>query len=164
MGKLSLATRLADEIGSSTDEAMRFIDEVGMERARSVVDEAAESASKTVENWWRPTAIGGTLVGGGALAWRQQDLEQAQALANQQQDYTSAVQAIMESDLPPEKKQEMIDQLLNNAPASGGNNGNGGDDGGDDGGGGLLGTDVQTTIVLLVVLAFAFRYTLGGDE
>lgn len=161
MGKFSLASKLADELGKSTEEAMRFVDEVGAPRARSVLDEAASGASRTVSNWWKPAAATGGIVGGGALAWRQQDLEQARAIANQQQDYTSAVQGIMESDLPPERKQELIDQLNESAPASGTNPNN---QGGGGGGGGLLGGDMQTTLILLVVLAFAFRYTLGDDE
>jgi len=162
MGKFSLASRLADEIGSSTDEAMRFVDEVGAPAVRDTLDEAAGSASRTVSKWWKPTAAGTGLVGGGALAWRQQDLNQAQAIASQQQDYTSSVQSIMQSDLPPERKREMLEALNENAPASGSNNG-GGDGGG--GGGGLLGGDIQTTIILVIFMVFVLKFALdGGDE
>ena len=160
MAKLRLARELAEQTGKSLSEARRFVEDVGVPRAQSLVDEAAEAGSRTVQNWWKPTLAGGTLIGGGALAWRQQDLQQARAIAAQQQDYGSAIESIMDSDLPPDKKQEMVDSLINNSPASQQNQGG---DGGD-GGGGLLGGDAQTTIILLVVLAFVMRYTLGSDN
>jgi len=160
MGKFALASKLADELGSSVDETMRFVDEVGADAARSTLNEASSAASRTVSKWWKPTAAGTGLVGGGALVWRQQDLQQAQAIASQQQDYTSAVQSIMESDLPPERKKEMLEALEQNAPASGENNGGG--DGGD-GGGGLLGGDMQTTIILVIVMVFVLKFALQGD-
>lgn len=158
MGKFQLATSLADELGTSVGKASRFIDEVGAPAARDTLDEAAEGASRTVENWWKPAAVGGGLIGGGGLAWRQQNIEQAEAIASQQQDYSEAIRSIMESDLSPEQKRQMVQGLNDNAPA--GNGGDGGD--GDDGG--LLGNDLQITLVMLVVLAFAFRYTLGDDQ
>lgn len=162
MGKLSLATKLADELGSSVDEAMRFVDEVGAPAARNTVDELAGGASRTVENWWKPVAGTGAVVGGGALAWRQQDIMQAKAIASQQQDYSSAVESIMASDLSPEAKRELLQKLNQSSPASGTNpNNQGGNNGGDDG---LLGGDTQTTLVLLIVVAFALKYTLGDDE
>ncbi|AGC65551.1 head protein [Haloarcula hispanica virus PH1] len=160
MGKFALASRLADELGTSVSKASRFVDEVGAPAARNTIDEAAQAGSRTVSKWWKPTAAVGTIGTGGALAWRQQDLSQARAIADQQQDYTAAVESIMDSDLPPERKREMVDALNQNAPASGENK-NGGNDGGD---GGLLGGDLQTTLVLLIVVAFALRYTLGDDD
>ncbi|ALJ99689.1 head protein [Haloarcula californiae icosahedral virus 1] len=156
MGKFALASRLADEIGSSTDEAMRFVDEVGAPAVRDTLDEAAEGASRTVSKWWKPTAAGTGLVGGGALVWRQQDLQQAEAIASQQQDYTSAVQSIMDSDLPPERKKEMLEALNQNAPASGANNG-----GGDGGDGGLLGGDIEGTLIKLLVVMMVVGFLLN---
>jgi len=159
MGKYGLATKLADEIGSSTEEAMRFVDEVGAPAARKTLDETAEGASRTISKWWKPTAAGTGLVGGGALVWRQQDLNQAEAIASQQQDYTSSVQSIMESDLPPERKREMLRALNENAPASGANNGGG--DGGDGGDGGLLGGDIQGTLIKLLVVMMVVGFLLN---
>ncbi|AAY24956.1 head protein [Haloarcula hispanica virus SH1] len=161
MGKFALASRLADELGSSVDETIRFVDEVGVQPARSMLDEAAQSGSRTVQNWWKPATAVGVVGGGGALAWRQQEIDQARAIANQQKSYTSAAREVMQSDLSPEAKRELVNQLNENGPASGQNK-NGG--GGDDGGGGLLGGDIQTTLVLLIVVAFALRYTLGDDD
>ncbi|MDX1746810.1 MAG: hypothetical protein R3324_12795, partial [Halobacteriales archaeon] len=84
-----------------------------------------------------------------ALAWRQQDLEQARAIASQQQDYSSALAAIMESDLSPEAKRELV---VNLSERSSGNQ--------DNSRSGLLGGDVQTTIILLVVLVFVLKFGL----
>lgn len=162
MGKFALASKLADEIGTSVDEAMRFVDEVGAPAARRTADEAAEGAGKTVSNWWKPAAAGTSLVGGGALVWRQQDLEQAEAIASQQQDYSTAIQSIMESDLPPKRKREMLESLNQNSPASKDNKDDG--DGGpfsDLFGGGIEGTLVKMVVVVMVV-GFLLNYASSG--
>jgi hypothetical protein len=160
MGKFSLASRLADEAGVAFSRASQFVDDVGAPAARQTLDSLSSRAGQTVEDWWKPaTAVGG-VVGGGALVWRQQDLDQAREITEQQQSYGDAVGSIMESDLPPAAKQDLVDSLLNKSPASGGGGGGGG---GDDGGG-LLGGGVQTTLVLVIVVAFALKFTLGDDN
>jgi hypothetical protein len=163
MGKFSLAARLADEAGTSLSKSKRFVEEVGAPKVERLLDDAAQSGSSTVEKWWKPALGAGAIGGGGALAWRQQELETARSIADQQQGYTEAVTSIMDSDLSPEKKRNLVDSLISNSPSSGSNTGGGGGAGGGDGGGGLLGNDIQTTIVLMVVLAFALRYTLGDE-
>lgn len=159
MGKLTLASKLADELGKSTGEAMRFVDDVGVSAARNTLDEAASAGSRTVEKWGKRVLGIGAVGGGGALAWRQQDLSQAKQIASQQQDYSEAVKAIMDSDLPPEKKRELIEQLNKDAPASGQNKDDGGDDGGDN-----PFKDAQTTIILVIVMIFVLKFALGGDD
>lgn len=163
MSKFSLAASLADEIGTSVSKASRFVDEVGAPAARSTIDEAATKGSKTVSKWWKPAAAGSGIVGGGALAWRQQDLEQAEAIASQQQDYSSAVQSIMDSDLPPERKRELIEQLNEDAPAS---NNNDDDEGGDGPLGGLLGGGIEGTLIklLVVMMVVGFLLNYAGDS
>ena len=75
MGKFSLATKLSDELGVSFAKASRFVDDVGLPTAKATLDEAIAAGSRTVSDWWKPATVSGVLVGGGALAWRQQDLE-----------------------------------------------------------------------------------------
>lgn len=156
MGKVSLAARLADEIGTTTDEALRFVDEVGAPKVEETIENAASEGSRIVGDWWKPATIGGGVVGGGALYWREQDLERARQIANQQQDYTNALQAIMESDMAPKRKQEMLRQLNKNTPAS---DGGGDEDSGGDGlfGGGLEGTLLKGLVVMMVV-GFLLNY------
>lgn len=149
MSKLTLATKLADELGVSIQKASQFVDDVGAATARKALDEALAAGSRTVTDWWKPVTAGGVVVGGGALAWRQQDLEQARTIAAQQQDYSSALAAIMESDLSPEAKRELVVNLSERGP---GNQ--------SDSQPGLLGGDVQTTIILLVVLVFVLKFGL----
>lgn len=164
MSKLSVAMRLADETGVSLSKAQKFIDDVGLDAARKAADDAAELGSKTLSSgWWKPTA-GGVLVGGGALAWRQQELEQAKAIASQQQSYSGALAAVMDSDLSPKAKRELADSLVNNSPASSDGSGGSGGSGGN-GGGSLLGGDMQTTIILVIVMVFVLKFALdGGDD
>ena len=159
MSKFSLAAKLADEIGTSVSKASRFVDEVGAPAVRSTIDEAAGGASRTVEKWWKPAAAGTGVVGGGALAWRQQDLSKARAIADQQQAYSSAVESLIDSDLPPEKKRELIEEL--NKSALDTDNDDKNDDGGgpfsDLFGGGIEGTLIKLLVVMMVV-GFLLNY------
>lgn len=165
MSKLQVAMRLADELGTSVGKARTFVDDVGLDAARGAVDDVAQKGSQTVSNWWRPTVIGGGLAGGGALAWRQQDIAQARQIANQQRSYKSAMQSILESDLPPDAKREMVRNLQN---SGNGGNGDGGDDSGwslpwsGDGGGGPFG-DLQMLLALVIVAVLVLQYADGGE-
>jgi len=155
MSKLSLASSLADEFGVSFARASKFVDDVGAGAARSSLDDAASFGGRNVK-----LALGGTAVaGGGALAWRQQDVATARSIAQQQQTYSDTVKSIMESDLPPELKQE----LLREASANTGSD-NSGDQSGGSGGSGLIPDDPQTLIILLIVLVFGMKFALDGDE
>jgi len=154
MSKFSLAASLADELGTSISKASRFIDEVGAPAARNTLDEAAQGASRTVEKWWKPAAAGGGIIGGGALAWRQQDLEQARAISEQEQGYSSAIESIMDSDLPPAKKRELVESLNNNRTSNDGGSGDGGDSG-------LFGDGIEGTLIKLLVVAMVVGFLLN---
>lgn len=152
MGKFSLATKLSDELGVSFAKASRFVDDVGLSTARATFDEAIAAGSRTVSDLWKPATAGGLIIGGGTLAWRQQDLEQARTIAAQQKEYSSALASIMEADLSPAVKRELVRALRNSVPSDDSNEPNES----------LLGGDIQTTIVLLVVLVFALKFGLEG--
>jgi len=163
MGKLTLATRLADDLGTSVAEASRFVDDVGASRARGLIDEA--SGGGRVSNWWKAGA-GGTAIGGGALAWREQDVRRAEAMASQQQSYGDALTTLVEADLPPDVKQSLAASLAEQGAGSAGGGSSGGDGGDsqpDDGG--LVPDDPQTLIILVIVLVFVLKFALeGGDD
>ena len=165
MGKLKIAKELAEATGSKLDDAMRWVDDVGAARASKVASKASDSAGGLVKNWWKPTTVVGTIGGTGALAWRQQDVEQAKEIANAEQSYTSAFKSIMNSDLPPDKKQEMIENLNEGSPSDG----DAGDDGDDDDEKAwwekLLGDagGLETKVLMLIVLLAVLNYSLGAD-
>ncbi|AFD02302.1 head protein [Haloarcula hispanica icosahedral virus 2] len=160
MGRLSAAARLADEFGSSIDNAQRFVDEVGPDVADDLVARSGQVADDALTSWKRPlAAAGGTgvLAGGAGLAYRQQDVAEARSVAEQSASYSEAVQAIIESDMSPEAKQQAIKDLNNNAGTDGD------DDDGDEGPAGLLPENPQVVIVLMIVLIFAMKFGLQGD-
>jgi len=159
MGSISLAAKLADETGASLAKASKFVDDVSPTKARKVLDDLTSSGSKTLSSgWWKAGAATG-VAGGGALAWRQQDIEEAKAIADSNQSQQSAIADIMDSDLSPEAKQQLVDQLLQQQTQptndDGGDGGNPFDDLLPDMGG------MQVTIGLIVVLALLI--TLGGE-
>lgn len=167
MGKISLAVKLADEIGVSVAKASRFIDDVGPKAARSMVDDAAKKGSKFLGSSVTKTAVLGGAVGSGALVFNEQETEQtknnaeaAAAAAAAADSRSEAIQAIIESDLPPDVKQ----QMLKNYTESANKDNDGGNDNDGNGADSIIPDNPQTLIILLIVLAFAFRYTLGGDE
>ena len=165
MGKLSIARELAEVTGKSLGEARRFVDDVGVQPAKRLADDAAARGSQTVKNWGPALTVGGGALGGGALYWREQEVNQAQAIANQEQEFSSALQSIMDSDLSPEAKRDMAESLVESQTAENEDGGGGGPDlpFSGDGDGGPFGS-LQQTAILLVVLAFVFRYTLGEDN
>jgi hypothetical protein len=158
MGKISLAAKLADETGATLARATKFVDDISPSRARRVLDDLQSGGSSALSsNWFKAGAATG-VVGGGALAWRQQDIDQARAIAQQNESQESAINDIMNSGLSPEAKQELVDQLLE------AQNNNGGGGGGSNPLDGLLPDmgGMQVTIGLIVVLALFI--TLGGGE
>jgi len=156
MSKLSIATRLADELGVGLNKAKRFVEDVGGDRASQVADELGSSGSRSIGDFVRPStlAVGG--IGGGALLWRQQDVETARALAEQSSSYNDAVRSIVESDLPPELKKELINDATNAAENR------------NDGGGGpsvdLLDGGPMKMILLIVIVSVVLREAIGGGE
>lgn len=163
MGKLSLATRLADEIGVTVERASRFIDDVGPDEASRFLDEAAQGSDtrKLPSGWWKPTlAVGGTgaALGGGALLWRQQDVERARAIAEQGKNYQDTLEMVVKSDLPPDLKRKLARGAASAAPGGGGGGRGGGD-------GGVIPDDPATLIVLVIVMAIVLKFALdGGDD
>lgn len=150
MGTLKLAAKLADEAGVSLSKASKFVDDVSPTKARQVVDDLASSGSKTLSSgWWKAGAATG-VAGGGALAWRQQDIEQARAISNRQQSQAAALADIMESSLSPDAKQALVEQLLATQQTT------------TDGGNSMFEMGgMQVTLGLVVVLALLLQF--GGD-
>ena len=163
MSKLSLAAKLADETGVALTKAKKFVDDVGTKTASRSLDEMTQAGSRTISDWWKPALATGGLVGGGALVWRQQDLQEAEAIASQQQGYSDAWQALMDSGLSPEAKKELAVRLIEQSPASNDNSGSGGGGGDSSDDGGLLPDDPATIVILVIVLVMVLRYSLGGS-
>jgi hypothetical protein len=165
MSKVSLALDLAKRFNDvSFSKASKFIDDVGVTRAEDALQSAQRTGDDALSsNWWKAGAATG-VVGGGALAWRQQDLEEARAIAQQQQSASNSLASIMNSDLSPEAKRKLTSQLLEQMANQ--NNGGNGDNGGGgnpladllpDGMGGL-----QATLGLVIVLAILVQF--GGNN
>lgn len=161
MGKIDVALKIADEFGTSVGKASQFVDDVGGKTADELARLSDEGARVSSEGISRTTkALGGAgLVGGGALAWRQQEVERAKALAAKSQNYSDAVKNLAESDLPPEVKKKLAEGLAQQAKNNDGGN--------KDGGGGLpdLGDvfgDAQTTLILVIVAAIVLSQAVDG--
>jgi hypothetical protein len=115
MSKFKLAKRLVDSTGVSFSKASRFIDDVGVSDANRLIDDTVQAGQDTVARWWKPAAGAGAIAGGGALAWRQQDVAVARSLAEREQSRSDAVKDLIDSDLPPELKKELLNQLADEA-------------------------------------------------
>jgi polyhydroxyalkanoate synthesis regulator phasin len=160
MGKIKLAKALVSKLGMTFSQALRFIDDVGVSKARKAIDDAAARGGQTVEKWWKPAAGTGVVVGGGTLAWRQQDIERAKQIANQRQSRANALKQIATSQMSAESKKELMRDLVNQS----GSDSDGGDNSGaDDPLSNLLGGDLQKTVILVLVLAFTLKYSLGAE-
>lgn len=155
MGKYSLVDDLAKALDTSTDKAARWVDDLGANRADEVA-QTADEGGQVIGDWWKPVAATGGLAGGGALVWRQQDIQRAKAIADQQDDYSTTVEKILASDMTPARKRELIDQINSESPAAGSNKNN-------DGGGLFGGGGIEQTLILIVVIGLVLRYTLGSD-
>jgi hypothetical protein len=167
MGKLTLASKLADELAVSTGKAKRAVDDLGADNVRRLLDDVQQNGSSRLPSGWRKgvlatAAVSGT-AGGGALAWRQQDVWQAEAAARESEaragrseNYAEAMKWIVESDLPADMKREFARGASATArsPSSNG--------GGDDGG--VLPDDPVTLIILLIVLALVLKYALESGR
>lgn len=115
MSKLAIASRLADEIGTTTAKAKKFVEEIGGDKASRLVDDLSSAGSRSVGAYATPAVLTGGTLGGGYLIWRQQDVEEAKALAEQSSSYNDAIQSIVESDLPPALKEELTDSATSAA-------------------------------------------------
>lgn len=160
MSKIKLATKLADDLGVTTSKASRLIDDIGASRAQSLADDLGSFGGSTIKKWAAGGTLAGGTVGGGALVWREQDVRKAKALAEQQQSYADTVAKIADSDLPPELKKQLVDDATGQAK----NGGGGSDDGSDDGGDSPIPDNPQTLIILMIVMIFALKFGLEGDD
>lgn len=115
MGKLSLATKLADELGIAVSKAQRFVDDIGGSKAQRVVDDLGSVGSRTVGGYLKPATVLVGGAGGGYLVWRQQNVATARALSEQASSYNDAIRSIAESDLPPEVKEALVDDATDAA-------------------------------------------------
>lgn len=131
MSRLRLATQLADQVGTSVQNAIRFVDDVGPQVARNVRDTASDAGRGTAR-WLQSTGgkasvFAGTLAGGG-YAWREQDVRTAESLAERSDNYQEVVTEIMESDLDPELKKELVEDATEAEAGGGGSDDDDGDD------------------------------------
>lgn len=158
MSKLSLALKLADETGVAVQKALRYVDDVGGDLASKSLDDVTEAGSRTVSKWFKPAAAGTVLAGGGVLAWNQQTVEKAQAKADTTQSAQAALADIIDSDLPPDLKREMVRALIGSTDPA--------DDQKDEknDGGGLIPDDPQTLIILVIVMALVLKFALDGGD
>lgn len=159
MSKLRLAQKLAEETGTGVRVAQRWIDDVGRTQARRSLRGLEDGGSRLLGSSWTAPALTGGALGGGYLAYRQQDVERARAIARDSESERHALKQIMESDLPPEMKQELARELFK-------------DDDPDDGGGlpekirdaleGGLGGEIQQTIILAIVAIVLVQWLVTG--
>jgi len=164
MSKITLAARMADELGTSTAKAARFIDDIGRDEAAALVDDAASKSDELLPSGWaKPAAaVGGTgaAVGGGALVYREQDVRRAEALADQRQAYGEAMKNIIEADLPADLKRQLAQGA---ARTSAKNSDQFGPDAGNEDGG-IIPDDPQTLIVLIIIMALVLKYALENEN
>lgn len=163
MSKISVAMRLADELGVSFSKASKYVDEIGATAATKATD-AARSGAKWSGDAGSLLKTGGLLAGGGTAAYlvaneqevrtAANDAERAAADADSAASTASAVKTILESELPGEVKRQMIENLTDAA--------NSDDENKDKGG--LLPDDPQTLIILLIVLVLVFKFAMDGDD
>lgn len=153
MGSISLAAKLADELGTSVTKTRRLVDDVGDDTARALLDDVQRKGNRVLpDDWWKPVAVTGA-GGAGALAWNQQKVWQAQAAADKADNYNQAVKEIIGSDLPNDIKLQLAKGASNAASGGGGGND-------DDGSRGLIPDDIGTTLVLMIVLVIVLVYAL----
>lgn len=150
MASTALARELAEVAGTRIDDAARFVDEVGEQQARRLIDRVEDSGGLDI-GWKIPAAAAGA--SGVGLAVRQQDVAEAQAAAAQAQNRQQAVSEIIgSSTLSADQKSELLDELLEQQ-----NQGRRSTDSDQDGGPlafvtDLFGDDLQGTIVGVIVL------------
>ncbi len=146
MGRLRLAREIAERTGSNLRDAMRYVDDVGHTQARRTLRAAEDRTT-----WRLPATVGvGTT---GVLAWRQQNVREAEAIAEQSESASDALAEIVESDLDAEDKAELAEIFVTqNAEDEGsrmpfelfGENG--------------LERTLVTVIVVVIVLGFVLNY------
>lgn len=149
MSRFRLVQEIAQKTGRGIGEASRYVSEVGPRTARRTLRSAEDGVS-----WRLPATVAvGT---GGVLAWRHQNVREAEAVARESESAMDALAAIIGSDdLTPEQKAYLSEIIA-------GVGSNGDDDSSRwpdilSGGGGMEGT-ILTIIIVVIVLAFVMDY------
>lgn len=158
MSKAKLAVRLADELGTTTAKAQRFISDVGASRARRLMNSTGGGATVHVGSYWKPVVTTGGLAGAGGLAWRQQDIQKLKAETEAARTDLEVLQALAENeDLSAEQKSALTEELMRRLAGGGGG-------GGDDGDGSdpfdldSSFKNVQLTLGLVIVAVIALKF------
>lgn len=151
MSRTRLAREIAAETGTNIRSALRYVDDVGRSQARRSLRAAEDRTT-----WRLPATVGiGT---GGVLAWRQQNINEAEAIADQHESARDSLKAIVESDMDGDDKAELAEIFATQQA-----NGDDEEETGPNlldrflGNGGMEGTLV-TIVVLVLVLGFVLNY------
>jgi hypothetical protein len=151
---------MADEIGVSAGKAKQFIDDVGIEDAQKFVDEAASESTRIVPKGFAKPALvtlgTGTVAGGGLLAYREQDVRRAEAIANQRKQYSESLGQIIEADLPPDVTRQLAAGAARSSRSVTSPNSLSDD-------GGIIPDDPVVLIVSVIVLVLVLRYVLDDS-
>lgn len=170
MSKLRVATRLADELGTSLSKAQRFVSDVGPTKAEDVLDGARGAARGGDDGFDLGTKLlaGGTVATGGGLAYRQQSVWAEQEDSAQTSDQVDGLKALLEDEeLSAEDKRKLVEDYLDSLGDFGAN----GDDSDDNGGGwppelpdfGDMFGNAQTILVLVIVAAIVLKFAMEDD-
>lgn len=151
MSRIRLAKEIAEQTGKSVTDALRYIREVGPRKARASLRTAKEGGKR----YWKPTAIVGGVYGG-AYYWREQNIRKAEHLAETAESDQEALESLIDSDLPPEAKRDLIDQWVDEGVSDSGD-----DDGPLDGLLDGLMDDVVTMVVVVMVVGAILNYALS---
>lgn len=151
MSKTTLALKLADKAGTTVDDAMQFVDDVGEQTAAKLLDGDSGKLAEKAKKAGFVTAAGGTAIGG-------YDLGKTYLQTQQEQSDASIVADIMNDDsLSAEEKRKLVEEAFveDDESNSGGGPFN-------LGGGGLF-SNPAVLLVLIIVVAIVLSQTLGDS-
>ena len=144
------AKRLADDVAARTE---KVVDDAG-----NVIDDGVRTGDSLVKSYWKPTAVVGLGTAGGFYAFREQDVRRMKEIAETEQSADDALASIIDSDLPPEARQKLVEMYLDSRDRSGGKK--------DDNkkGGGLFGDSTTQLVVTLLVVAVVLNSAHTGGN
>lgn len=155
---ISKAMKLVDDIGAGP--AKRLVDDVAertgkvVDDAGNVVDDAASRGDSIVKSYWKPATVVGATTAGGVFLFREQDVRRMKEIAETEQSADDALADIINSDLPPEARQKLVEMYLESrertVPDTKGNES------------GLFGDSTTRLVVTLLVVAVVMNYALNG--
>lgn len=172
----TIAIKLAKLAGVPVSKAVKLVDDIGVGPAKRLADDVAARTGKVVDDagnvvstgtkssggivksYWKPTAVVGLGTAGGFYAFREQDVRRMKEIAETKQSADDALASILDSDLPPEARQKLVEMYLDSRDRSGGKK--------DDNkkGGGLFGDSTTQLVVTLLVVAVVMNYALNGGN